>query len=175
MNEVFKVIYEDCDNAVKLYEACGMDRSNMWEANADVANGVWARAALIKHDWRTAADKAAAARKGYSIMDDKDLYNGYLSQTSETMWSMNPQFVTTYYWSWGSLYSCNGGYVENWDQGAGAINIDLYNKLDANDKRRAFFWTPDKLKDIKSSQNPAKSKSLISGIRIWSTSSSTSI
>lgn len=158
MNEVFKVIYEDCDNAVKLYEACGMQRSNMWEANADVANGIWARAALIKHDWRTAAVKAAAARKAYTIMDDKDLYNGYVSQTSETMWSMNPDFVTTYYWSWGSLYSCNGAYVENWDQGAGAINIDLYNKLDANDKRRAFFWMPDKLKAIRSSQNPGKIK-----------------
>lgn len=113
-----------------------------------------ARAALIKHDWRTAADKAAVAREKYTIMDDKGLYNGCLTQTSETMWSMDPEFSTTYYWSWGSLYSCNGAYISNWDIGAGAINIDLYNKLDANDKRRAFFWTPDKLKGIAKMFNP---------------------
>jgi len=158
MNDVFKVIYEDCDNAVKLFDVCGMERVNMWETNKDVANGIWARAALIKHDWRTAADKADAARKDYTIMGDDGLYGGYLASTSENIWSMNPQFVTTYYWSWGSLYSTNGAYIQNWDQSSGAINIDLYKKLDENDKRRAFFWMPDKLKAIKSSQNPGKIK-----------------
>lgn len=156
MNTVLNQIYSDLDNAVKLFDASGATRTNMWETNKDVALGIWARAALIKHDWATAAEKAAEARKPYKIMDDQDLYNGYLTTTSENMWSMNPISETTYYWSWGSLYSCNGAYLNGWDQGSGAINIDLYNLLDPNDKRRAFFWTPDKLKALDSRSNPAK-------------------
>lgn len=161
MNEVLALIYEDLDEAIKLYDLSGSDRSAKYEANKSVANGIWARAALIKHDWQTAADKAHAAREGYTIMEEKDLFAGFFTDNSEVMWSMNPTETTTYYWSWGSHYACNGAYVNNWQIGAGAINIDLYNKakaISAKDLRLKFFWTPDKLAEIPRSFNPGGMK-----------------
>lgn len=159
MNEVLELIYADLDEACKLYDLSGSDRSAKYEANKSVANGVWARAALIKHDWATAAEKAKAAREGYTIMEEKDLFAGFFTDNSEIIWSMNPTETTTYYWSWGAHYACNGGYVNNWQIGAGAINIDLYNaakSISSDDLRLKFFWTPDKLAEIPRTYNPAR-------------------
>lgn len=161
MNEVLDLIYEDCAEAVKLYELCGTDRSAKYEANKGVALGVWARAALIKHDWATAAEKAKAAREGYTIMDENDLFAGFFTDNNEVMWSMNPIDYTTYYWSWGAHYACNGLYVNNWALGAGGINIDLYNEAKAisdKDLRLKFFWTPDKLAEVPKTFNPGGMK-----------------
>lgn len=161
MNDVLKLIYDDLDEACKLYDASGKDRSEKFEANKSVALGIWARAALIKHDWQTAAEKAHEARQGYTIMSEKDLFGGFYTDNSEVMWHMNPIETTTYYWSWGSHYACNGAYVNNWQIGAGAINIDLYNaakSVSANDLRLKFFWTPDKLAEVPRTFNPGKMK-----------------
>lgn len=158
MNTIFNQVYTDCEEAIALYEASGLARSNKWECNADVANGVWARTALLKHDWATASAKAKAARAGYTVMDQTTLFAGFFTDNSDFIWHMNPTELTTYYWSWGSHYSCNGAYTNNWGFGAGAINIDIYNTMDANDLRRQFFWTPDKLSELSNTFNPARLK-----------------
>lgn len=155
MNEVFDLIYADLEEAVKLYDFAGFDRDEKWEVNKSVANGIWARTATLKNDWATAAAKAKEAREGYTIAQGDDLFNGYLSDSNDVMWSMNPAFETTYYWSWGSHYACNGGYVQNWGFGAGAMNIDLYNTMDANDVRRTYYFMPDKLATLDKFTNPA--------------------
>lgn len=157
MNAVFERIYADLQTALGLYEASGQDRTNKWEANASVANGIWARAALLKHDWRTAADKAAAARKDFKLMEEKDLFAGFMSDNDDLIWGCNPSDVGLGYWSWGCHYAANGHYVNYWGYGAGAISLDLYNQMDKNDLRRKFFWTPDKLASLKPAavKNPA--------------------
>ena len=156
MNDVFNQIYADLNEAIALYEASGVARSNKWEVNADVAHGLLARAALLKHDWRTAADHAKLAYANYKVMEEKELFAGFVSDNDDLMWCCNPDpSIGT--WSWGRHYACNGGYVNYWGYGAGAINIDLYNKMDVNDLRRKFFWTPDKLAGLKpaSIKNPS--------------------
>lgn len=158
MNEILNLIYADCDEAVKLYKLSGQDRENKWEANQDVANGVWARAAMIKHDWATAAEKAKEARAAYKVMDETQMFAGFFTDCTDFIWEMNPTEATTYYWSWGSHYSCNGGYVNSWGYGAGAMNIDLYNQLDKNDLRRKYYWMPDKLAGLNAIFNPGKLK-----------------
>lgn len=157
MNEVFSRIYKDLETAVKLFDESGLDRTEKWETNASVANGIWARAALLKHDWRTAADKAAAARKDYKLMEEKDLFAGFMSDNDDLMWGANPSDVGLGYWSWGCHYACNGHYVNYWGYGAGSISLDLYNQMDKKDLRRKFFWTPDKLAGLKPAavKNPA--------------------
>lgn len=156
MNEVFDCIYSDCETAIEYFALSGMSRNAKYEVDASVANGTWARAALLKHDWRTAADKAEAAMAGYTVMGEKELFAGFFSDNSDLMWSMNPSEDGVYYWSWGSHYACNGNYINAWGFGAGAINIDLYNQLDQNDLRRKFFWMPDKLEALSTRQNPGK-------------------
>lgn len=160
MNAVLDQIYADCAEAVALYEKSGQNRDEKYEADKSVANGVWARAALIKEDWATAAEKAKAARQGYTIMSQQELFSGFYSDNDEIIWSMNPTDVTTYYWSWGAHYACNGAYanMDSWGIGAGAINIDLYNEakaISSKDLRLKFFLTPDKVDEVPEFMNPA--------------------
>lgn len=145
MNTVFNQIYADLDLALELFESCGVDRSRKYDVNASVAAGVYARAALMKHDWAKAQAMAAKARSGYTIMDKTTVLAGFTDDCSDYIWHMNPSFDTTYYWSWGSHYTCNGGYVPAWAFGAGGISIDLYNLTDEKDVRREMYLTPDKV------------------------------
>ena len=148
MNDVLNLIYSDCDEACKLFDMSGGTRNGSYEVNKNVACGIWARAALIKHDWQTAVDKAKIAREGTSIMDEKELFSGFAGDNSETIWSMNPNTDGIGTWSWGYRYACNGHYVSYWNRGGGAINIDLYNATDPKDIRRRFFWMPDHLAEV---------------------------
>ena len=159
MNEVLDQIYKDLDEACKLYDMAGSSRSAKYEANKNVALGVWARAALIKHDWTTAAEKAKEARQGFTMMSENDLFSGFFTDNSEVMWSMNPMSQTSYYWSWGSHYAVNGHYAYAWAIGGGAINLDLYDEAKAisdKDLRLQMYWTPDKLADVPRTFNPGK-------------------
>lgn len=163
MNDVLKLIYSDLDEAVALFDLSKISRDaeEVWRVNVNVANGIYARAAMICHDWQTAADKAAAARAGYSIMGEKELFSGFITNVSENIWSMNPIETTTYYWSWGSHYAVNGAYINNWNITPGAINYNLYKEakaLNPSDLRLKFFWTPDKLSEVKKTFNPGGMK-----------------
>lgn len=156
MNTVLDQIYADCDEAIKLYAKSGQDRANKWETNANVAYGIWSRAALTKHDWATAAEKAEKAMEGYTVMQGDELYAGFYQDSSDFIWSCNPDASLVYYWSWGCHYACNGHYVNYWGMGGGAIDMTLYRLLDEKDLRRAYFWTPDKLDLLTKRQNPGK-------------------
>lgn len=154
MNDVLNQIYNDCDEAVKLFEMSGMKRSEKYEVDANVANGIWARAALIKHDWQTAADKAEAALNGYTVMSGDELFAGFMKDNKDLIWGSTNAGKLVGYWSWGCHYASNGHYVAYWGYGAGAISIDLYNQLDVNDQRRKYFWMPDKLEALPKRANP---------------------
>ena len=150
MNDILKLIYEDLDNALALFDKSGMDREYYWEADKSVACGVYARAALLKDDWATAQKMAHDARQGYNIMSANDyVTSGFAENTSETMWSVSEDYSGIYYASYGATYACNGAYPTLWGSiGAGAIDYDLYKKMDAaNDVRASLFFTPDKVPD----------------------------
>lgn len=157
MNDVFNQVYADLDEAISLFDQCGVKRSNKWGVNADVAHGIYSRLALLKQDWRKAADEAEKAMANYTVMEEKDLFAGFFSDNDDLMWSCNPDPSNIGTWSWGRHYACNGGYINYWGYGGSAISLDLYNALDKNDLRRKFFWTPDKLSTLtpKNIKNPA--------------------
>lgn len=156
MNQVLDLIYSDLDEAIKLFGISNVAREGTYMANANVAHGEYARAALIKHDWATASAHAKIAREGTTVMSEYEQFAGFCADNSETIWSMQNTMEYPFYWSWGSHFACNGQYIYNWGVGSGAINIDLYNKLDPNDSRRKFYWTPDKLKDVPRANNRGK-------------------
>lgn len=158
MNQVLDLIYSDLDEAIKLFEISNVAREATYQVNANVAHGEWARAALLKHDWATASEHAKAAREGTSVMSETEQFAGFFQDNSETIWSMQNTMDYPYYWSWGTHFAANGQYIYNWGVGSGAINLDLYNKLDPNDSRRKFYWTPDKLNDVPRSNNRGKLK-----------------
>lgn len=154
--EVMDQIYADLDRALALYDESGMDRDSKTSVNANVAHGIYARAAMMDHKWDVAQEHAAAARKGYTIMDADTYLSGFTADCSDYIWHMDGGYDTTYYWSFGSHNACNGGYVNAWAFGAGAINLDLYRDIYnryPTDIRLKLYITPEKVTSLKKYQN----------------------
>lgn len=87
LGEVYAQIYEDLDNAIKLFEGSQETRGNkLWRTDLSVAHGVYSRAALARQDWATAATHASLARKGYKLMSAEDYWEGFNTANSEWMW-----------------------------------------------------------------------------------------
>lgn len=157
MNDVLDQIYADLNEAIKLYGESGGQRAQRWHPDVNVAYGILARAAMIKHDWTTAKDAAANARKGYRVMDNDTYFKGFIQdEPNSVIWTQSTDPADIYYFSFGAHFGCNGGYVQNWGYGAGAISMDLYRQLDENDVRRQMFLTPDKTFVIPQNLNPGK-------------------
>lgn len=144
--EVTAQIYKDLDDAIALYKSSGLKRTENYEPSLEVAQGIYARIAMVRHDWAKAREMAAAARADHPIMSSDEYLAGFNKPNKEWIWNnyndLNDMYVG--YFSWGALFACNGAYVSNWGYGAGAINYDLYRKMDPKDIRRKLFFTPDK-------------------------------
>ena len=149
-NEVLNQIYSDLDRALELYKISNFSREYTWEPDMSVAQGIYARAALLKTDqasWQKAYDMAKAAQEGYSIMEAQEYKMGFASPTSEWMWASPGSSAGIYFASFGATYACNGAYPCNWATvGAGAIDYNLYKQVqNANDVRCELYFTPDKV------------------------------
>lgn len=159
MGAVLDQVYKDLDTAIECFKSSGMSRQYKWLPDISVAYGVYARAALVKNDWKTAQEMAHNARQGYKVMDNKTYLSGFFQDNDEIMLTQSDLDEDIYYWSWGSHYAVNGIYVTNWGLGAGAIDLDFYRTLDPRDIRRQCYLTPDKVDVInayKPAWNPAK-------------------
>lgn len=154
--QVMDQIYSDLQTAIELFDGCGLDRKYKWQVNGSVARGLFARAALIKHDWATAQKMAHDARQGYRVMDNDTYFSGFYQDCDDFMWAQGDNEADIYYWSLGSHYACNGQYTNAWGIGGVAISLDLYNQLDPNDVRRKLYLTPDKVNDIDPKANRGK-------------------
>lgn len=142
MNTVFELIYKDMTEAVRLYEeeAVGVERTFEWEPDYAVACGVFARAALLKDDWKTAATMANKARQNVPLMSNEEYASGFCTPTSEWMWNSSGDVLDQiYYWSFGTTYACNGYMAINYDYGAGCANVNLLREFPEKDIRRQQF------------------------------------
>lgn len=144
MNTVLNQIYSDLDLAIELYQSSGKKRTYEFEPDLAIAQGIYARTALLKNDWATAQKMAHDARQSYPIMSADEYMEGFCHSNGEWMWTNPCSYEGIYYWGFGSVYACNGAYPVGWQLGAGSINYDLYRQMDENDIRRDLFWTPDK-------------------------------
>lgn len=156
MNEILDQCYSDLDTAIECFTASGKSRSVKWMPDLSVAQGVYARIAILKNDWPTAQKMAHDARQDYQIMDNDTYLSGFYTDNNDFMWVSSNLDSDMYYWSYGSHYAANGHYVKNWGIGGGAISLDLYNQLDPNDIRRTLYLTPDKVNVLPKSWNPGK-------------------
>lgn len=153
MAECYAQIYQDCQEAISLFQGSSFDRpsNEVWIANENVAHAVYARAALMREDYATALDQAKQARAGYPLMDNTAYYSGFCRPTSEWIFgSYGDAQENMWYWSYGTQYSCNGFYGNSQPNGAGAINTDLTNQIPDNDIRKGLFLTPDKFPSFNS-------------------------
>ncbi|MDE5675153.1 MAG: RagB/SusD family nutrient uptake outer membrane protein, partial [Muribaculaceae bacterium] len=83
MNQVLDQIYADLDEAIKLYTSSKGKRTYKWEPDIAVAQGVYARTALIKNDWKKAQEMAHAARENYPVADLKTYFAGFVNDTND--------------------------------------------------------------------------------------------
>lgn len=135
----YKQIYDDCDNAISLFEASGLSVTDFYLPSINMAYGVKARAALAREDWETAATAANKAREGYALMtqdefaagfcnaNDEWIYGGYAS-AEENMW----------YYSFGVYHAYNGYFSY-----AGGYNVvgnrELVDQFNDSDVRKKLF------------------------------------
>ena len=144
MSTVMDQIYADLNQAIQLYEASGMRRTYSWEPDEQICKGLYARAALIRNDYKTAQKMAHDARQGYDIMTSEEYEAGFAEPTSEWMWVNSGDASGLYYASFGATYACNGAYPCLWlNIGAGAINNDLINMASPYDFRARLFFAPN--------------------------------
>lgn len=149
--DTYTRIYTDLDEAIKLFEKSGVDRpqGEVWTPNINVAHAVYARAALNKQDYATAITHAKVAQNGYPLMSNEEYKAGFCNPTIEWIFgSFGGSQENVWYWSYGTQFSCNGYYASKQPTGAGAIGIDLINKIPNNDTRKALFLTVDKFPEL---------------------------
>lgn len=148
VKECIDFIYKDLDTAIALYESSGGKRTFGYEPDKSIAQGVYARMAILNHDWQKASEMAAAARAGYTIMTPDEYRQGFCDPNDEWMWYNDRDMTYVGYNSWGASYSCNGAYSTAYEwAGAGCISYRLYDEIynrHNDDVRCEFFWTPDK-------------------------------
>lgn len=143
MIEVLDQIYEDLDKAIQMFQESGVTKSQYkWIPNIDVARGIYARAAMLKHDYAKAQQMAHDARQNYPIMS-ADQYEKGFQPNDEWMWANAAELTGIYYWAWGSWYACNGAYPSKWGYGAGAMNYELYKKIPMTDIRKRMYLMPE--------------------------------
>lgn len=158
MNDVFKLIYSDLDTAIELYQESGLKRDEKWMPDLSVAYGIYARAAMIIHDYEKAQTMAHNAWQGYKIMDNDTYLSGFNTDNEDFMWESSDVQTDVYYYSEFNWYAGNGVYLQQLKKSDG-IDMELYRQMDENDIRRLCYFTPDKIKLVESygsRYNPGK-------------------
>lgn len=145
MSEVLDLIYSDFNTAIDLFDNCGWKRSFIWEPDGKIARGLFARAALIKHDYKLAQQMAHEARQGYPIMSADQYLAGFVTANDEYMWAPYYEAPATaiYYYADGNFWACNGRYQESWGSPIAGIDYEFYRKFPITDIRKKLYLTPE--------------------------------
>ena len=145
MAETFAQIYSDLDQAISLFQQAGIDRESdeFYKPNLNVAYAVYARAALVREDWATAAKMAPLARQGHPLMS-KDTYmdGGFSTPDKEWIWGVyEASDQTLYYYSFFAYQASNASSSMQRNYPL-AISKELYDQIPETDVRRKMWLGP---------------------------------
>ncbi|MBQ0024811.1 MAG: RagB/SusD family nutrient uptake outer membrane protein [Bacteroidales bacterium] len=142
LDDVCKFIEENIDKSLALLN--GYTRASKNEINYSVAQGLAARYYLLTQQWSKAAEAAAEAKSGFTLMDNDRLHAGFMEiEDPEVMWGFNHSTETmTSYASFFSMMSndCTG--YGGLGQDSRCIDRRLYEKMASSDYRKSLFNTP---------------------------------
>ena len=160
--EIYKLIYDDLGKAVELFTSSGLDRDkdDVWLPNIDVANATWARAALSRNDYQTAAEKAALAMKNYPLMTNTEYQAGFFEPNQEWIFgSFGGAEENLYYYSYQAQVGYNAGSsrVRGYPS---CISRELYDKIPESDIRKGMFLRPNSTDDYNKSNGEITNKEL---------------
>ena len=150
MKDVLALIYSDLDDAIKLFEQVGkFTRQTYYEPTLNVAYGVYARVAALKHDWEKCREMAHNARQGYRPATTKEAMSGYMAvNPNDWMWAPSfNQDVNAIYGNWNTFHCCNT-IGANSNRYTNSIEISLYRQIPETDARRDWWMTVDKLTGV---------------------------
>lgn len=142
LKEVYEQIYSDLDNAITLYQSSGKTRNYNYEPDINVAYAIYARSAITRQDYGTAATMAVDARQGYPLMSNTNYKSGFYFPNQEWIWSSyGSDDETLYYYSYFAYiaYNSNASAVRNYPK---CISKELYEKIPSTDIRRDLFLDP---------------------------------
>lgn len=144
LGECYEQIYRDLDEAVALFKASGKDRpaGNNHLPNLNAAYAVYARAAVNREDWTTAAKYAALAREGYPLMTNAEYKEGFNTPNREWIWSVYSSEQETIYAYQFFTYEGSNTSSTTWTKRPAAISKELYVQIPATDLRRELFLDP---------------------------------
>lgn len=140
--DIYKLIYEDLDEAISLFNSSGKTRDNIWEPNVNVAYAVYARAAITKQDYPKAAAMATRARTGYELMSNDEYLDGFSDPNSEWIWgSYGGEDQTLHYYGFHSYvaYDANTSIVRTYPW---VISRVIFDQIPTTDIRKDMFLDP---------------------------------
>lgn len=138
VEEVYTQVNKDLDEANVLL--VGYSKPNNSHLGLKVAQGLKARVALTQGNWAIAADYAAKAKSGISLMSTDEYVKGFNDFTNrEWMWGSHINEVQTdYFGNFGAYMSrnYNSTVIRSCPK---AINSKLYDQIPATDVRSKLF------------------------------------
>lgn len=139
IEEVYTQINQDIDDAITNLTG-GAARTNASHINLNVAKGMKARIALTQQNWSVAAQYAAEARTGFTLMNNTTYMEGFNDYSNEEwMWGLHQQEdQTTYYYSFSAYMSINFNST-NIRTNPKCINSKLYAQITATDVRKKLW------------------------------------
>ena len=142
LKQVYEQIYKDLDEAIALYTSSGKSRIKNYDPDKNVAYAIYARAALTRQDYTTAATMAVNARAGYPLMSNTEYKAGFYAPNKEWIWSSyGASDETLYFYSYFAYiaYNSSASAVKTYPK---CISRELFNKIPATDVRRSLFLDP---------------------------------
>lgn len=142
LKDVYTQVYKDLDDAINLFTQSGKTRGANHEMNIDVAQAIYARAALTREDYVKAEAMASTIRKSgkYPLMTNEEALSGFYTPNKEWIWSSyGGSDQNLYYFSFFAqiAYNSNASAVRT---SPACITKELFNKVPETDIRREWFW-----------------------------------
>lgn len=140
--KVYTQIYTDLDKAIGLFNSSGLKRTHFYEPDVNVAQAIYARAAITKEDYANAAKYAKLARKGYPLMTNSEYKSGFNQANREWIWgSYNAPDENLYYYSFHSQIGYNAG-TNTVRSYPSSISKRLYTQIPETDIRKDMYLDP---------------------------------
>jgi hypothetical protein len=141
MAETYQQIYDDLDDAIRLYGDSKWKRAtdDVWTPNVNVAYAVYARAAINKLDYPKAIEMSVKAREGFPLMTKAEYLSGFCKPNREWIWgSYASEDETLYFYSYHAYiaYNSTAGAVKSTPK---CISKDYYVQIPGTDIRKNLF------------------------------------
>lgn len=141
--EVYDQVYADLDYALSLFDSADYTRDENFEIDASVAQAVYARAAITKQDYTTAATYAESARANSPLMSVEDYKDGFANPTSEWIWSSYGALDETLYFYGYFAYIGYNSSASAVRTSPKRMSKELYDQIADTDIRKDLFLDPE--------------------------------